>query len=90
MTTIKAPKDVVLEEPAPDAHKRCSYHKDIVALKHHSLSSNDQDMGSMERFLEEKPSEQSAIVAVGENYLNIKKGCTCLANATPSTRKANL
>ncbi len=74
--------EIILEEPAPGAHKTCPFHKDLLALRSNMETNDiqaDKGLGVMDRFVGEDASKQSAVVAVagGKDGLNISKGCKC-------------
>jgi hypothetical protein len=82
-TAPASSKDLILDEPAPGAHKTCPYHKDIINLKPRGKAC--ENLGLMERFMREG-AEQSIMLNVGPgDTLNIDKDCTCgVANVSES------
>lgn len=55
MSITASSQDLVLDEPAPGAHKTCPYHKDIINLK--PQGETCKELGLMERFMREGAAE---------------------------------
>jgi hypothetical protein len=89
MSITASSQDLVLDEPAPGAHKTCPYHKDIINLK--PQGETCKELGLMERFMREGAAEQSAVFNIGpRDTLNIARGCTCSVVDDGSKSKARL
>ncbi|KAK5454308.1 hypothetical protein LTS15_006308 [Exophiala xenobiotica] len=59
----------------------CAYHNPILNLRPPPAVEQPRRYGTMDRFLQEGPAEQSAIFNRPDNgMLSISKGCTCLKN----------